>query len=67
MVSWHVFSTEQRSVAFIEGVAGGVTIRVVQAIVKKLPDIIDANPLKFAFGIAKLIIETKDVRQCYAY
>ncbi|KAF5325050.1 hypothetical protein D9619_009600 [Psilocybe cf. subviscida] len=40
--------------------AGSVTGRVIQNLVKELPDIADGNPVKMAFSIAKLVIQTKN-------
>ena len=39
----------------------GVASRFAQMLLKKLPDCIDANPVKVAFSIAKAIMEIKDV------
>ena len=40
---------------------GGVALRLVETIIKKLPDIADENPVKVAFGFARLILEIKEV------
>ena len=41
---------------------GLVTWRLTQTLLKRLPDLSDPNPVKLAFGIAKLILDIKDVR-----
>ena len=38
-----------------------VTVRFVQTLLKRVPECFDANPVKMAFSIAKVIIEMKDV------
>jgi len=30
-------------------------------LLKKVPDVVDGNPVKVAFGIAKIILQIKDV------
>ena len=40
---------------------GLVTWRFTQTLLKRLPDVADGNPVKVAFGIAKLILDIKDV------
>jgi hypothetical protein len=40
----------------------GVTLRFTQTLMKKLPDIVDGNPVKMALSLAKTIIQIKDVR-----
>ena len=42
----------------------GLASRFAQTLLKKVPACVDANPVKVAFSIAKVIIEIKDVR-CY--
>jgi len=42
---------------------GSVTWRLTQTLLKRLPDVSDPNPVKLAFGIAKLILDVKDVRR----
>ena len=39
----------------------GVASRFVQTLLKKVPGCVDANPVKVAFAIAKVIIKIKDV------
>ena len=43
-------------------VALGVALRSAQMLVKKLPDIVDQNPVKIALGLVKAAIEVKEVR-----
>ncbi|RXW22644.1 hypothetical protein EST38_g3197 [Candolleomyces aberdarensis] len=38
-----------------------VTLRFTQMLMKKLPEIVDGNPVKVALGLAKAIIQIKDV------
>ena len=33
-------------------------------LLKRLPDALDTNPAKIAFGIVKIILEIKNVRRC---
>ena len=40
---------------------GLVTWRFTQTLLRRLPDVADENPVKVALGIAKLILEIKDV------
>jgi len=40
---------------------------ITHAFLKRLPNIIDENPIKAASEIAKLLIEVKDVRQQSSY
>ena len=42
----------------------GMASRFVQMLLKRLPGCVDANPVKVAFSVAKVIIEIKDVRRC---
>jgi hypothetical protein len=42
--------------------AFGVTLRFTQTLMKRLPDIVDGNPVKMALSLAKAIIQIKDVR-----
>jgi len=39
----------------------GVTARFAETLLKKLPECVDANPVKMALSIAKAIIEIKNV------
>ena len=39
-----------------------VTLRFTQMLMKRLPGIVDGNPVKMALSLAKTIIEIKDVR-----
>jgi hypothetical protein len=39
----------------------GVASRFAQTLLKKVPECVDANPVKVAFSIARVIIEIKDV------
>ena len=38
-----------------------MTWRFTQTLLKKLPDVADGNPVKVALGVAKLILDIKDV------
>ena len=38
-----------------------ISWRLTQSLLKRLPDVTDGNPVKIAFGIAKLILEIADV------
>lgn len=40
----------------------GVASSFTQMLIKRIPDVVDGNPVKMAFGIAKLALEIKDVR-----
>ena len=35
-----------------------------QMLLKKAPDVVDGNPVKAAFGIAKIILQIKEVCHC---
>ncbi|TFK18165.1 hypothetical protein FA15DRAFT_628203, partial [Coprinopsis marcescibilis] len=37
-----------------------VAFNFTQTLMKKVPDLVDANPVKMAFGLAKVVIEIKD-------
>jgi len=39
----------------------GVASRFTQTLLKRVPECVDANPVKVAFAIAKVIIDIKDV------
>jgi len=39
-----------------------VTWSFTQMLLKRLPDAVDSNPVKMAFGIAKNILQIKEVR-----
>ena len=41
----------------------GVGWSLAQMLLKKTPDVVDTNPVKIAFGIAKIVLELKDVRR----
>jgi hypothetical protein len=34
-----------------------------QMLLKKTPDAVDTNPVKIAFGLAKIILQLKEVRR----
>ena len=36
-------------------------------LLKKAPDVVDGNPVKVAFGIAKIILQIKDVCHCSSH
>ena len=61
-------NTVQRSIGPSSGALavakdlGLVTWRFTQTLLRRLPDVADENPVKVALGIAKLILEIKDVR-----
>lgn len=38
-----------------------------EMLLKKLPDIVDGNPVKVAFGIAKVVLQIKDVCGRFLY
>ena len=42
----------------------GVASSFTQMLLKKAPDVVDGNPVKVAFGIAKTILQIKDVCHC---
>ena len=46
-------------------VIGAVAWRFTQTLLKRIPDVVDENPVKVAFGIAKLILELSEVRRNY--
>ena len=33
-------------------------------LLKRLPDVVDPNPVKIAFDIVKIVLQIKDVRHC---
>ena len=39
----------------------GVASSFAQLLLKKAPDVVDGNPVKITFGIAKIILQIKDV------
>ena len=41
----------------------GVGWSLAQMLLKKTPDAVDTNPVKMAFGLAKIILQLKDVRR----
>jgi hypothetical protein len=41
----------------------GVGWSLAQMLLKKIPDVVDTNPVKIAFGLAKIILELKEVRR----
>jgi len=41
----------------------GVGWSLTQMLLKKAPDAMDANPVKIAFGLAKIILQLKEVRR----
>ena len=43
-----------------------VTLNFTQTLMKKLPGIVDGNPVKMALSLAKAIIEIKDVRPLFS-
>jgi hypothetical protein len=38
-----------------------------EMLLKRLPDAVDANPAKIAFGIVKIVLQIKDVRRCSSH
>lgn len=44
----------------------GMAMSFVQMVLKKVPDVVDENPIKMAFSIARAIIDIKDVRYILA-
>jgi len=42
----------------------GVASSFTQMLLKKVPDVMDGNPVKVAFGIAKIILQIKEVCHC---
>ena len=38
-----------------------------EMLLKRLPDAVDANPAKMAFGIVKIVLQIKDVRRCSSH
>src|SRR5260221_2552450 len=42
----------------------GVASSFTQMLLKKAPDVVDGNPVKLAFSIAKIILQIKDVCHC---
>jgi len=42
----------------------GVASNFTQMLLKKAPDVMDGNPVKVAFGIARTILQIKDVCHC---
>jgi len=45
----------------------GVASSFTQMLLKKAPDAVDGNPVKIAFGIAKIILQIKDVCYCSSH
>jgi len=41
----------------------GVGWSLAQMLLKKIPGVVDTNPVKIAFGLAKAILELKEVRR----
>jgi len=41
--------------------------RFIQTLMTKVPEIVDGNPVKMAFGLAKVIITIKKVRRFFLY
>ena len=41
----------------------GVGWSLAQMLLKKTPDAVDTNPVKIAFGLAKIVLQLKDVRR----
>ena len=41
----------------------GVGWSLTQMLLKKAPDAVDINPVKIAFGLAKIILQLKEVRR----
>jgi len=41
--------------------------RFIQMLMTKVPEIVDGNPVKMAFSLARVIIEIKKVRRCFLY
>ena len=39
-----------------------VSLNFTQTLLKKLPDVVDGNPVKIALGLVKMGIQIKDVR-----
>ena len=42
-----------------------VTARFAKTLLQRLPDIVEGNPVKAALGIAKLILDIRDVGHTY--
>jgi hypothetical protein len=38
-----------------------------EMLLKRLPDAVDTNPAKIAFGIVKIVLQIKDVRRCSSH
>ena len=73
---WHRASIEEEEISLTPTIAGqsqvsdwkaitkdrlGLASRFAQTLLKRVPECVDANPVKVAFSIAKIIIEIKDV------
>ena len=41
----------------------GVGWSLAQMLLKKMPDVVDTNPIKIAFGLAKISLQLKEVRR----
>ena len=44
-----------------------VALSFTTMLLKRLPDAVDVNPAKVAFGVAKIVLQIKDVRRCSSY
>jgi len=44
----------------------GVGWSLTQMLLKKAPDAVDVNPVKIAFGLAKIVLQLKEVRSSSA-
>ena len=42
-----------------------VALSFTTMLLKRLPDVVDPNPAKIAFGIAKVVLQIRDVRRCF--
>lgn len=42
-----------------------VALNFITMLLKRLPDAVDINPAKIAFGIAKIVLQIRDVRRCF--
>lgn len=44
-----------------------VALSFTTMLLKRLPDAVDINPVKIAFGIIKIVLQIKDVRRCSSH
>jgi hypothetical protein len=65
------FSTEHNPAKSASGARSAVkdyaavALSFTTMLLKRLPDAVDINPAKIAFGIAKIVLQIRDVRRCF--